>query len=81
MRQLRLSASCDQLQCSHLGMREGWAVAASCAIARCDATVQGQLLRSFFFRSLHVISFYAAISACEMGGQWQRVAPLLDEMQ
>eukprot|EP00973_Karenia_brevis_P016841 2308082-Karenia_brevis.AAC.1 len=27
-----------------------------------------------------VISFSAAISACVKGGQWQRVAPLLDEM-
>eukprot|EP00973_Karenia_brevis_P069177 9619085-Karenia_brevis.AAC.1 len=27
-----------------------------------------------------VISLSAAISACEMGGQWQRVAPLIDEM-
>eukprot|EP00973_Karenia_brevis_P034680 4785837-Karenia_brevis.AAC.1 len=28
-----------------------------------------------------VISFSAAISACEKGGQWQRVAPLLNEMR
>eukprot|EP00973_Karenia_brevis_P001183 161986-Karenia_brevis.AAC.1 len=28
-----------------------------------------------------VISFSAAISVCEKGGQWQRVAPLLDEMK
>eukprot|EP00973_Karenia_brevis_P021731 2988367-Karenia_brevis.AAC.1 len=27
-----------------------------------------------------VISFNAAISACEKGGPWQHVAPLLDEM-
>eukprot|EP00973_Karenia_brevis_P086223 11958327-Karenia_brevis.AAC.1 len=28
-----------------------------------------------------VISFCAAISACEKGGQWQQVAPLSNEMQ
>ena len=28
---------------------------------------------------LDVIGFNAAISACEKGGQWQRVAPMLDE--
>eukprot|EP00973_Karenia_brevis_P001848 252506-Karenia_brevis.AAC.1 len=28
----------------------------------------------------NVISFSAAISACEKGGQWQRVAPSFDEM-
>eukprot|EP00973_Karenia_brevis_P081935 11360137-Karenia_brevis.AAC.1 len=27
-----------------------------------------------------VVSFSAAISACEKGGQWQRVAPLLNDM-
>eukprot|EP00973_Karenia_brevis_P054878 7629181-Karenia_brevis.AAC.1 len=31
--------------------------------------------------SLDVISFNAAISACEKGWQWQRVAPLLNEMR
>eukprot|EP00973_Karenia_brevis_P061563 8560698-Karenia_brevis.AAC.1 len=31
--------------------------------------------------SLHVIRSNAAISACEKCGQWQRVAPLLDEMR
>eukprot|EP00973_Karenia_brevis_P002946 401989-Karenia_brevis.AAC.1 len=28
-----------------------------------------------------VFSFGRAISACKEGGQWQRVAPLLDEMR
>eukprot|EP00973_Karenia_brevis_P071854 9985775-Karenia_brevis.AAC.1 len=28
-----------------------------------------------------MITFSAAISACEKGGQWERVAPLLDEMR
>eukprot|EP00973_Karenia_brevis_P055443 7708579-Karenia_brevis.AAC.1 len=27
-----------------------------------------------------MISFNAAISTCEKGGQWQRVAPLLDDI-
>eukprot|EP00973_Karenia_brevis_P023875 3291610-Karenia_brevis.AAC.1 len=30
--------------------------------------------------SLAVITFDAAISACEKGGQWQRVASMLDEI-
>eukprot|EP00973_Karenia_brevis_P064739 8993453-Karenia_brevis.AAC.1 len=30
--------------------------------------------------TLNVISFNTAISACVKGGQWQRVAPVSDEM-
>eukprot|EP00973_Karenia_brevis_P087243 12095133-Karenia_brevis.AAC.1 len=36
-----------------------------------DAATQGH----------RVIIFNAAISACEKGGRWQRVAPLLTEMR
>eukprot|EP00973_Karenia_brevis_P021459 2949893-Karenia_brevis.AAC.1 len=58
----------------------------------CDMHKRGLLLNviSFSAAMFHempkrgvppaVITFSAAISACVKGGQWQRVAPLLDEM-
>eukprot|EP00973_Karenia_brevis_P087055 12073083-Karenia_brevis.AAC.1 len=48
---------CDRLQCWHLRLREGWAVA---------ATVQPSSARNF-----RIGSYNAAICVCGKDGQWQ----------
>eukprot|EP00973_Karenia_brevis_P091949 12409982-Karenia_brevis.AAC.1 len=53
-------------------MRDGWAEAMCGAIVKLDAKRCA---------SLNVISFNAAIPACEKGGQVRCVVPLLHEIQ
>ena len=68
----RFRAGRDQLQRGDLGMREGgkW----ERALALLDEMPQRSL-------EPNVISFNAAISACEKGSQWERALSLLEDMQ
>ena len=61
------------VQRRHLGVREGRAVGARAGAAGGDADA-GVVTPD-------VISFSAAISACEKGGQWERALALLEEMR
>eukprot|EP00973_Karenia_brevis_P079055 10969301-Karenia_brevis.AAC.1 len=61
----------DELQCNHLSVREG------------SAMVAKQLVHEMCREGLppDVINGSAAISICDKGGWWQRVAAFLDEMR